>query len=134
MARIIHSKAFRRLKHKTQVFLSPEGDHYRTKTLTLLRWRRYLGPLRGAQAKRRSDEAIALGHDLGHTPFGHCGETVLNRLHPGGFRHNEQSARVVELPERSGDERGLNLTEVCIDGILWHSGKELPKSYEGMRW
>lgn len=133
MARIIHSKAFRRLKHKTQVFLSPEGDHYRTRlthTLEVAQISRTIA--RVLRLNEDLTEAIALGHDLGHTPFGHCGETVLNRLHPGGFRHNEQSARVVELLERSGDERGLNLTEVCIDGILWHSGKELPKSYEGM--
>lgn len=132
MARIVHSKAFRRLKHKTQVFLSPEGDHYRTRlthTLEVAQIARTIS--RALRLNEDLTEAIALGHDLGHTPFGHCGERVLNRIHPSGFRHNEQSRRVVEYLERHGERRGLNLTEIAVDGILCHSGAKWPDSHEG---
>lgn len=131
-SRIIHSKAFRRLKHKTQVFLSPEGDHYRTRLTHTLEVAQIAKTI--ARALRLNEdltEAIALGHDLGHTPFGHCGERVLNALHPGGFRHNEQSKRVVEYLERHGEYRGLNLTEQTVDGILCHSGGKWPSTHEG---
>lgn len=131
-SRIIHSKAFRRLKHKTQVFLSPEGDHYRTRlthTLEVAQIARTIS--RVLRLNEDLTEAVALGHDLGHTPFGHCGERVLNELHPGGFRHNEQSKRVVEYLERHGEERGLNLTIQTVDGILCHSGGTWPSTHEG---
>ena len=117
--RIIHSKAFRRLKHKTQVFVAPEGDHLRTRlthTLEVAQIGRTL-----ARALRLNEdlvEAIALGHDLGHTPFGHTGEKVLDQLHPGGFSHNEQSLRVVDLLEHKDKRVGLNLTLEVRDGIL----------------
>lgn len=118
--RILHSKSFRRLKYKTQVFLSPEGDHYRTRlthTLEVSQVARTIA--RALRLNEDLTEAIALGHDLGHTPFGHAGEQVLNELVPGGFRHVKQSLRVVEVLEKDG--QGLNLTlEVC-DGILKHS-------------
>ena len=107
--RIIHSKSFRRLKFKTQVFLSPEGDHYRTRlthTLEVSQVARTLA--RCLQLNEDLTEAIALGHDLGHTPFGHIGERSLDELMPEGFRHNEQSLRMVDLLERDGN--GLNLT------------------------
>ena len=106
--RITHSKAFRRLKHKTQVFLQPEGDHYRTRlthTLEVTRLARTVA--RALRLNEDLAEAIALGHDLGHTPFGHAGERALNRIFEGGFKHYEQSLRVVDLLERDG--RGLNL-------------------------
>ncbi len=131
-SRIIHSKAFRRLKHKTQVFLSPEGDHYRTRLTHTLEVTQIAKTI--ARALRLNEdltEAIALGHDLGHTPFGHCGEYELEKIHPGGFKHNEQSKRVVEFLERHGDGRGLNLTMQTIDGILCHSGGVWPSSLEG---
>lgn len=118
--RIIHSKAFRRLKHKTQVFIAPLGDHYVTRlthTLEVSQIARTIA--RALNLNEDLTEAIALGHDLGHTPFGHVGEEVLNELCPGGFRHNEQSLRVVELLERDG--QGLNLTWEVRDGILNHS-------------
>ncbi|WP_456431710.1 deoxyguanosinetriphosphate triphosphohydrolase [Thermosulfuriphilus sp.] len=118
--RIIHSKAFRRLKHKTQVFLSPTGDHYRTRlthTLEVAQISRTIA--RALRLNEDLTEAIALGHDLGHTPFGHAGEKVLNDLYPGGFRHYEQSLRVVEFLEKNG--QGLNLTWEVRDGILKHS-------------
>jgi dGTPase len=118
--RILHSKAFRRLKDKTQVFLSPTGDHYRTRlthTLEVAQIGRTIA--RGLRLNEDLTEAIALGHDLGHTPFGHAGEVVLNELLPGGFRHEEQSLRVVRLLEREG--RGLNLTVEVLDGIRRHS-------------
>ncbi|MEA3240197.1 MAG: deoxyguanosinetriphosphate triphosphohydrolase [Pseudomonadota bacterium] len=118
--RIIHSKSFRRLKHKTQVFLSPSGDHYRTRlthTLEVSQIARSIA--RALQLNEDLTEAIALGHDLGHTPFGHAGEAVLNQLHPGGFRHFFQSLRVVEILEKEG--RGLNLTLEVRDGIVKHS-------------
>lgn len=128
--RIIHSKAFRRLKHKTQVFLSPTGDHYRTRLTHTLEVSQIARTM--AKALRLNEdltEAIALGHDLGHTPFGHAGEAVLNTIHPGGFRHVEQSLRVVDVIEKNG--RGLNLSYEVRDGILKHSkgkGDILPKN------
>ena len=118
--RIIHSKAFRRLKHKTQVFLAPTGDHYRTRlthTLEVAQIARTIA--RALRLNEDLTEAIALGHDLGHTPFGHAGEEVLNELVPGCFRHYEQSLRVVDCLEKEG--RGLNLTHEVRDGILKHS-------------
>ncbi len=118
--RIIHSKAFRRLKQKTQVFLSPAGDHYRTRLTHTLEVSQIARTLAKALFLNEDlTEAIALGHDLGHTPFGHAGESVLNRLMPGGFRHYEQSLRVVDRLEREG--QGLNLTFEVRDGILKHS-------------
>jgi dGTPase len=118
--RILYSKAFRRLKHKTQVFIAPLGDHYVTRlthTLEVSQIARTIA--RALNLNEDLAEAIALGHDLGHTPFGHIGEEVLNELHDGGFRHNEQSLRVVDLLERDG--QGLNLTWEVRDGILNHS-------------
>src|SRR5919199_5195848 len=118
--RNIHSKAFRRLKHKTQVFIAPVGDHYRTRlthTMEVMQVARSIA--RGLNLNEDLTEAIALGHDLGHTPFGHAGEYALGQCLPGGFRHNEQSVRVVELLEKDG--RGLNLTQEVRDGILKHS-------------
>ncbi len=132
--RIIHSKAFRRLKHKTQVFLSPGGDHYRTRlthTLEVAQIARSMA--RALRLNEDLTEAIALGHDLGHTPFGHAGEAVLNELHPDGFRHYEQSLRVVDFLEKDG--RGLNLTWEVRDGILKHSkgkGPILPEDRENL--
>ena len=131
--RILHSKAFRRLKHKTQVFLSPEGDHYRTRlthTLDVSQIARTIA--RALRLNEDLTEAIALGHDLGHTPFGHCGEMELDQIHPGGFDHNAQSLRVVDLLEiRSDGRRGLNLTHEVRDGILSHSGGKKPQTLEG---
>jgi dGTPase len=130
--RILHSKAFRRLKHKTQVFISPEGDHYRTRlthTLELSQIARTIA--RALNLNEDLTEAIALGHDLGHTPFGHIGEAVLDELCPGGFRHYEQSLRVVEKLENGG--QGLNLTREVRDGILKHSkgqGEIIPRRRE----
>ena len=118
--RIIHSKAFRRLKHKTQVFIAPVGDHYRTRlthTMEVMQVARSIA--RGLNLNEDLTEAIALGHDLGHTPFGHAGEYALGACLPGGFRHNEQSVRVVEYLEKDG--KGLNLTREVRDGILRHS-------------
>lgn len=118
--RIIHSHAFRRLKHKTQVFIAPLGDHYITRlthTLEVSQIARTIS--RSLNLNEDLTEAIALGHDLGHTPFGHIGEEVLNEIYPGGFRHNEQSLRVVDFLEKSG--RGLNLTWEVRNGILNHS-------------
>ena len=118
--RVLHSKAFRRLTHKTQVFLAPAGDHYRTRlthTLEVAQIARTIA--RALRLNEDLTEAIALAHDLGHTPFGHAGEAVLDRLVPGGFRHYEQSLRVVERLERDG--RGLNLTAEVRDGIVKHS-------------
>ena len=128
--RILHSKAFRRLKDKTQVFLSPQGDHYRTRlthTLEVSQTARTI-----AKALRLNEdlvEAIALGHDLGHTPFGHAGEAALNAVCPDGFAHYKQSIRVVELLERDG--RGLNLTWEVKDGILNHRTAGHPSTLEG---
>jgi len=118
--RIIHSKAFRRLKHKTQVFLAPKGDHYRTRlthTLEVSQIARTIA--RALRLNEDLTEAIALGHDLGHTPFGHAGEDVLREIYPGGFDHYKQSLRVVDVLERNG--QGLNLTFEVRDGILKHS-------------
>jgi len=118
--RIIHCKAFRRLKHKTQVFIAPLGDHFVTRlthTLEVAQIARTIS--RALNLNEDLTEAIALGHDLGHTPFGHVGEDVLNELSPGGFRHNEQSLRVVDVLERDG--QGLNLTWEVRDGIINHS-------------
>ncbi|MDR1364433.1 MAG: deoxyguanosinetriphosphate triphosphohydrolase [Oscillospiraceae bacterium] len=118
--KIVHSKSFRRLKHKTQVFISPKGDHYRTRlthTLEVSQIARTVA--RALRLNEDLTEAIALGHDLGHTPFGHTGEDALNDILPGGFRHFEQSVRVVESLENNG--RGLNLTEETINGIFCHS-------------
>ncbi len=118
--RIIHSKSFRRLKHKTQVFLAPKGDHYRTRlthTLEVSQIARTIA--RALRLNEDLTEAIALGHDLGHTPFGHAGEEVLNGINPGGFDHYKQSLRVVDVLERNG--QGLNLTYEVKDGILRHS-------------
>ena len=118
--RILHSKAFRRLKHKTQVFLAPAGDHYRTRLTHTLEVSQIARTI--ARALRLNEslvEAIALGHDLGHTPFGHAGETVLGRLRPGGFHHALQSLRVVDRLERGG--KGLNLTHEVREGIVHHS-------------
>ncbi len=137
--RIIHSKSFRRLKHKTQVFLSPEGDHYRTRlthTLEVAQIARTIA--RALRLNEDLTEAIALGHDLGHTPFGHAGEAVLQEIHPGGFSHPQQSLRVVDLLEKGGE--GLNLTFEVRDGILKHSkgmgailpeGEDTPLTLEG---
>lgn len=131
--RIIHSKAFRRLKHKTQVFLSPEGDHYRTRlthTLEVTQIARTIA--RALRLNEDLTEAIALAHDLGHTPFGHCGERALNEIHKGGFDHALQSVRVVELLElRPKKEfRGLNLTYEVLDGIRNHSGNRMASTPE----
>ena len=127
--RILHCKSFRRLKFKTQVFIAPEGDHYRTRlthTLEVSQVARTLA--RCLHLNEDLTEAIALGHDLGHTPFGHSGERSLDRLTENGFRHNEQSLRVVEVLE--GGE-GLNLTWEVRDGILKHSGSLKPETLEG---
>ena len=128
--RIIHSKAFRRLKDKTQVFLTPEGDHYRTRLTHTLEVSQNARTI--AKALRLNEdlvEAIALGHDLGHTPFGHAGERALNRVCPYGFEHNLQSIRTVELHERGG--RGLNLTYEVKDGIKNHQTSGHPETLEG---
>jgi dGTPase len=128
--RIIYSNAFRRLKHKTQVFIAPLGDHYVTRlthTLEVSQIARTIS--RALNLNEDLTEAIALGHDLGHTPFGHVGEQVLNELFPGGFRHNEQSLRVVDLLEKDG--QGLNLTWEVRDGILNHSKSGIEVLGEG---
>jgi dGTPase len=118
--RILHCKAFRRLKHKTQVFLAPTGDHYRTRLTHTLEVAQIARTIARALALNEDlAEAVALGHDLGHTPFGHSGEAVLAEIFPGGFSHREQSLRVVDVLERDG--RGLNLTFEVRDGILKHS-------------
>lgn len=128
--RIIHSKAFRRLKYKTQVFLLPEGDHFRTRmthTLEVSQISRTIS--RALRLNEDLTEAIAMGHDLGHTPFGHAGEEVLNRLYSKGFSHNEQSLHIVDTLEHDGE--GLNLTIEVRDGILHHTGKGIPSTLEG---
>lgn len=128
--RIIHSKSFRRLKHKTQVFLSPEGDHYRTRlthTLEVAQIARTIA--RAFLLNEDLTEAIALGHDLGHTPFGHAGERALDECSPDGFKHYEQSVRVVESLENNGV--GLNLTKEVRNGILCHTKGEQAKTAEG---
>ena len=129
--RIIHCKSFRRLMHKTQVFLSPEGDHYRTRmthTLEVMQIARSI-----ARALRLNEdlcEAIAFGHDLGHTPFGHSGERVLQKCYDPSFTHGAQSLRVVEVLERG--RRGLNLTWEVRDGIAKHTGKDMAATHEGV--
>ena len=128
--RIVHSKAFRRLMHKTQVFLQPEGDHYRTRmthTLEVTRISRTITQALGLNEDLA--EAIAMGHDLGHTPFGHAGEHALTKCLGEPFRHNEQSLRVVDLLEKNG--QGLNLTHEVRMGILGHTGDYIPETLEG---
>ena len=129
--RIVHSKAFRRLMHKTQVFLQPEGDHYRTRmthTIEVTRIARTI--TRALGLNEDLAEAIGMGHDLGHTPFGHAGEVALTRCLGKPFRHNEQSLRVVDVLERDG--QGLNLTYEVRNGILCHTGDPWPETLEGM--
>ena len=128
--RVLHCKAFRRLKQKTQVFLSPEGDLYRTRlthTLEVSQIARTIA--RALRLNEDLTEAISLAHDLGHTPFGHAGERALNELCPDGFKHYRQSLRVVDKLEKDG--KGLNLTWEVRDGILCHSGKQFPATLEG---
>lgn len=128
--RIIHCKAFRRLKHKTQVFLSPESDHFRTRlthTLEVSQIARTIA--RALRFNEDLTEAIALGHDLGHTPFGHAGERALDSLYPDGFTHFDQSVRVCRVIERAG--RGLNLTQEVIDGIMHHTRGDWANTPEG---
>ena len=128
--RILYSKAFRRLKDKTQVFLTPEGDHYRTRmthTLEVSQDARTIA--RALRLNEDLTEAIAFGHDLGHTPFGHAGERALNEVSPSGFKHNEQSLRIVERLEKDG--KGLNLTWEVRDGILNHQTGTTPHTLEG---
>jgi dGTPase len=136
--RVVHSKALRRLMHKTQVFIAPEGDHFRTRlthTLEVAQIARSIA--RGLTLNEDLTEAIAMGHDLGHTPFGHNGEFFLNKRHPQGFRHNVQSLRVVDVLEphaqaaHSGGRRGMNLTDEVRDGILNHTGSVKPYTLEG---
>lgn len=127
--RIIHCKSFRRLKHKTQVFLAPQGDHYRTRlthTLEVSQIARSIA--RSIRLNEDLVEAISMGHDLGHTPFGHAGESMLNQIVPGGFQHNIQSVRVVEKLENG---KGLNLTYEVRDGILNHKSDGHPATLEG---
>ena len=128
--KIVHSKAFRRLMHKTQVFLSPEGDHYRTRmthTLEVARIARTIA--KALDLNEDLAEAIAMGHDLGHTPFGHAGEVALTKAIGQAFCHNEQSLRVVDILENDG--AGLNLTYEVRMGILCHTGEKLPETMEG---
>ena len=128
--RIVHSKSFRRLMHKTQVFLRPEGDHYRTRmthTLEVSHIARTIA--RALSYNEHLTEAIALGHDLGHTPFGHAGELALTHASGMPFHHNEQSLRVVDLLENGGE--GLNLTYEVRMGILGHTGTRIPETAEG---
>ena len=133
--KIVHSKSFRRLMHKTQVFLQPEGDHYRTRmthTLEVTRIARTIA--KALKLNEDLAEAIAMGHDLGHTPFGHAGEVALTEAMGKPFRHNEQSLRVVDFLENDGD--GLNLTYEVRMGILGHTGPHIPETLEGkiVRW
>ena len=128
--RIIHCKAFRRMKHKTQCFITPEDDHFRTRlthTMEVSQIGRTIA--RALSLNGDLTEAIALGHDLGHTPFGHMGERILNRLSPGGFTHEQQSVRVVEVLENDG--AGLNLTQAVRDGIAQHPSHGHPATLEG---
>lgn len=128
--RILHSKAFRRLKHKTQVFMAPQDDHYRTRlthTLEVSQIARTIS--RCLRLNEDLTEAIALGHDLGHTPFGHACERSLNKLMPNGFAHNLHSLRVVDVLEK--DYEGLNLTYEVRNGIACHTGNQIPKTLEG---
>ena len=130
--RIIHSKALRRLMHKTQVFLAPEGDHYRTRlthTLEVSQIARTIA--RSLNLNEDLTEAIAMGHDLGHTPFGHNGEDFLNQIHPGGFNHAEQSLRVVDVIEKTSSGKPLNLSFEVRDGILNHGSKATQATPEG---
>ena len=128
--RIVHSKAFRRLMHKTQVFLRPEGDHYRTRMTHTLEVTRIAGTITRALGLNEDlAEAIAMGHDLGHTPFGHAGEVALTKCLGKPFRHNEQSLRVVDYLEKDG--QGLNLTYEVRNGILCHTGDPWPETLEG---
>ena len=128
--RIVHSKAFRRLMHKTQVFLNPEGDHYRTRMTHTLEVTRIAKTVTRALGLNEDlTEAIALGHDLGHTPFGHAGEAALTECWGQPFRHNEQSLRVVDILEKDG--QGLNLCNEVREGIVGHTGPVIPKTLEG---
>ena len=128
--RIVHSKAFRRLMHKTQVFLQPEGDHYRTRMTHTLEVSRIASTITRALGLNEDlAEAIAMGHDLGHTPFGHAGEVALTKCLGKPFRHNEQSLRVVDVLEKDG--MGLNLTHEVRNGILCHTGDPWPETLEG---
>ena len=128
--RIVHSKAFRRLMHKTQVFLNPEGDHYRTRMTHTLEVTRIAKPVTRALGLNEDlAEAIAMGHDLGHTPFGHAGEAALTECWGRPFRHNEQSLRVVDILEKDG--QGLNLCNEVREGIVGHTGPVIPKTLEG---
>ena len=129
--KILHSKSFRRLKQKTQVFISPEGDHYRTRmthTLEVVQIARTIA--RALALNEDLTEAIGMGHDLGHTPFGHAGERALNQLNPNGFTHYEQGVRVVDYLERN--LKGLNLTAEVLDGILNHTKGTWPSTQEGV--
>jgi len=129
--RIVHSKAFRRLMHKTQVFLQPEGDHYRTRMTHTLEVSRIASTITRALGLNEDlAEAIAMGHDLGHTPFGHAGEVALSECWGQPFRHNEQSLRVVDYLEKDG--HGLNLSYEVRDGILCHTGDKYPDTLEGL--
>ena len=129
--RVVHSKAFRRLMHKTQVFLQPEGDHYRTRMTHTLEVARIASTITRALGLNEDlAETIAMGHDLGHTPFGHAGEVALTKCLGVPFRHNEQSLRVVDYLEKDG--RGLNLTHEVRDGILCHTGDPWPRTLEGV--
>ncbi len=128
--RIVHSKAFRRLMHKTQVFLNPEGDHYRTRMTHTLEVTRIAKTVTRALGLNEDlAEAIAMGHDLGHTPFGHAGEAALTECWGRPFRHNEQSLRVVDMLEKDG--QGLNLCNEVREGIVGHTGPVIPKTLEG---
>ena len=128
--RIVHSKAFRRLMHKTQVFLNPEGDHYRTRMTHTLEVTRIAKTVTRALGLNEDlAEAIAMGHDLGHTPFGHAGEAALTECWGRPFRHNEQSLRVVDILEKDG--QGLNLCNEVREGIVDHTGPVIPKTLEG---
>ena len=128
--RIVHCKSFRRLMHKTQVFLRPEGDHYRTRMTHTLEVARIASTItRALKFNEDLAEAIAMGHDLGHTPFGHAGEGALSECIGKPFRHNEQSLRVVDVLENNG--RGLNLSYEVRMGILGHTGDQIPQTMEG---
>lgn len=128
--RIVHSKSFRRMMHKTQVFLNPEGDHYRTRMTHTIEVSRIAKTIAAAlNLNADLTEAIAVGHDLGHTPFGHAGEHVLNQIMPKGFHHNAQSLRVIDRLENGGE--GLNLSHEVRNGIVCHTGEQEPVTLEG---
>ncbi len=130
--RIIHSKSFRRLMHKTQVFLAPEGDHFRTRLTHTLEVSQIARTISRALGMNEDlTEAIALGHDLGHTPFGHNGEDFLSQRHSGGFKHNIQGLRVVDILESQGSLEGMNLTAEVRDGIVNHTGQGMAFTPEG---